>query len=204
MMYCNDNSEMEARTDEQLCMAARNGDTVAEEQLTARYAHMVQTCVQQYFLAGGERDDLIQEGMMGLLKAIRAFDGTRSVPFEAFARICIKRTLYSAVSAASAQQREVLSHSELFAKIPLFDENLASVSANDPVSLLIGKEEYREMQRKLWASLSAFESRVLTLYLGGCSYKEIAAEVGRPVKSVDNAVQRIRRKASALHLDERR
>lgn len=205
MMYCNDDSRMEDRTDEQLCAAAQQGDRTAEEQLVTRYFGVVKACARPYFLAGGDGEDLIQEGMLGLLKAVRAFDVSRGVPFEAFARMCITRRVYTAVSAASAEKHELLNHSENLAKAPLFDENSQAMhAASDPVSFVIGMEEHREMQRKLLSSLSAFEARVLTLYLDGCSYEEMAAEVGKPVKSVDNAIQRIRRKASALFPDEHR
>lgn len=205
MMYCNESSAMEGRTDEQLCADAQQGDRAAEEQLATRYFDVVKACCRPYFLAGGDGEDLIQEGMLGLVKAIRAFDVKRGVPFEAFARICITRRVYTAVSAALAEKHELLNHSENIVKAPLFDENSKAVhSASDPVSLVIGMEEHREMQQKLWSLLSAFEARVLTLYLYGCSYEEMAAEVGKPAKSVDNAIQRIRRKASAIFPDEHR
>lgn len=205
MMYCNDDSIMEERTDEQLCVAAQQGDRMAEEQLVTRYFGVVKVCSRPYFLAGSDGEDLIQEGMLGLLKAVRAFDLTRGVPFEAFARMCITRRVYTAVSAASAEKHELLNHSENLVKVSLFDQNSKTVHTDsDPVSLVIGMEEHCEMQRKLLSSLSAFEARVLTLYLDGCSYEEMATEVGKPVKSVDNAIQRIRRKASALFPDEHR
>ena len=143
--------------------------------------------------------------MLGLLKAVRAYAPERNVPFEAFARMCITRRVYSAVSAASAAKHEPLNHSESIAKTPLFDENSKAVHAvSDPVNVVIDMEEYRERQQRLQALLSAFESRVLALYLDGCSYEEMAAEVGKSVKSVDNAIQRIRRKAAALFPDDHR
>lgn len=185
-MYC---------TDEQLCALAQKGDRTVEEQLVMRYLGTVKTCTRPYFLAGGDGEDLIQEGMLGLLKAIRAFDPSRGVPFEAFARICITRRIYAAVRAASAQKHEPLNHSESMEETFFFDESLA---VSDPVSLLIGKEERREIEQKLLSSLSAFEAKVLTLYLDGCSYEEMAKQVGKPVKSVDNAIQRIRKKASSI------
>ncbi|MCD8356121.1 MAG: sigma-70 family RNA polymerase sigma factor [Clostridia bacterium] len=205
MMYDNVNPNLEACSDEQLCTMAQQGDRAAEELLAVRYFSVVKACSRPYFLAGGDGEDLIQEGMLGLLKAVRAYEVGRNVPFEAFARMCITRRVYSAVSAASAAKHEPLNHSESIAKTPLFDENSKAVHVvSDPVNLVIDMEEYRERHQKLEASLSAFESRVLALYLDGCSYEEMAAEVGKPVKSVDNAIQRIRRKAAALFPDEYR
>ena len=199
MMYSNENLTMESCSDEQLCALAQQGDRTAEELLVERYFSVVKACSRPYFLAGGDGEDLIQEGMLGLLKAVRAFLPERGVPFEAFARMCIMRRIYSAVSAASAAKHEPLNHSENIAKTPLFDENTETAhAAADPAYLVIGAEEHRERQQKLMSLLSAFEARVLALYLDGCSYEEMAAEVGKPVKSVDNAIQRIRRKAATL------
>lgn len=205
MMYDNDNPNFEDCSDEQLCAMAQQGNRAAEEGLAVRYFSVVKACSRPHFLAGGDCEDLIQEGMLGLLKAVRAYEPERNVPFEAFARMCITRRVYSAVSAASAVKHEPLNHSENIAKTPLFDENSKAVHAvSDPVNVVIDMEEYRERQQRLQASLSAFESRVLALYLDGCSYEEMAAEVGKPVKSVDNAIQRIRRKAAALFPDDHR
>lgn len=205
MMYDNDNPSFEDCSDEQLCEMAQQGNRAAEESLTVRYFSVVKACSRPYFLAGGDGEDLIQEGMLGLLKAVRAYTIERSVPFEAFARMCITRRVYSAVRAASAAKHEPLNHSESIAKTPLFDENSKAVHVvSDPVNVVIDMEEYRERQQRLQASLSAFESRVLALYLDGCSYEEMSAEVGESVKSVDNAIQRIRRKATALFPDDHR
>ena len=199
MMYDNDNPNFEDCSDEQLCAMAQQGNRAAEEGLAVRYFSVVKACSRPYFLAGGDCEDLIQEGMLGLLKAVRAYEPERNVPFEAFARMCITRRVYSAVSAASAVKHEPLNHSENIAKTPLFDENTETAhAAADPAYLVIGAEEHRERQQKLMSLLSAFEARVLALYLDGCSYEEMAAEVGKPVKSVDNAIQRIRRKAATF------
>ena len=205
MMYDNENPNFEDCSDEQLCAMAQQGNRTAEEALAVRYFSVVKACSRPYLLAGGDCEDLIQEGMLGLLKAVRAYAPERNVPFEAFARMCITRRVYSAVSAASAAKHEPLNHSESIAKTPLFDENSKAVHAvSDPVNVVIDMEEYRERQQRLQALLSAFESRVLALYLDGCSYEEMAAEVGKSVKSVDNAIQRIRRKAAALFPDDHR
>lgn len=205
MMYCNEKNDMESCSDEQLCLLAQQGDRNAEEVLVARYFGVVKSCSRPYFLAGGDVEDLIQEGMLGLLNAVRAYNSDRGVPFEAFARMCITRRIYSAVKSASAAKHEPLNHSESIAKTPLFDDNSDTAhAATDPAWLVIGREEHREIQQRLMSLLSAFEARVLALYLNGCSYEEMAAEVGKPVKSVDNAIQRIRRKAATLFPGEYR
>lgn len=205
MMYGKESSGQKTVSDENLCRLAQQGDRNAEEQVVVRYFGLVKACARPYFLAGGDGEDLIQEGMLGLLKAVRTYEPTRGVPFEAFARLCVTRRVYSAVSAAAADKHEPLNHSEDLAKTPLFDEHSkAAHTAADPVNLVIDREEHRERQEKLKDSLSAFEARVLALYLDGNSYEEMASEVGKPVKSVDNAIQRIRRKAAALFPNEHR
>ena len=146
---------------------------------------------------------------MGLLKAVRSYSADRNVPFSAFARMCIMRRIYSAVRSAAAAKHEPLNHSESIAEHPLLGEtsdaaSAASQRASDPVTLVIGMEEQREQQQQLSRLLSAFEARVLTLYLEGRSYEEMSSELGRPVKAVDNAIQRIRRKAATIFPGERR
>lgn len=205
MMYDNENPNLQDCSDEQLCAMAQSGNRTAEEALVARYFSVVKACSRPYFLAGGDGEDLIQEGMLGLLKAVRAYAHDRNVPFEAFARMCIARRIYSAINAASAAKHEPLNHSESMAQNPLLERQAKVMhTASDPVNVVIDMEQYREKQEKLQELLSAFESRVLALYLEGCSYEEMAIEVGKPVKSVDNAIQRIRRKAAALFRDNRR
>ncbi len=205
MMYSNKNEMMKNCSDEELCVLAQQGNRMAEELLAVRYFGVVKACSRPYFLAGGDGEDLIQEGMLGLLKAVRAFSPERGTPFEAFARMCITRRIFTAVTAASAVKHEPLNHSENIAKIPLFDEASDPVDhETDPAWLVIGQEEQMEKQQRLMSSLSAFESKVLALYLDGCSYEEMAQEVGKPLKSVDNAIQRIRRKAAALFPGEHR
>lgn len=204
MMYDKENPNLKDCSDEQLCAMAQNGNRAAEEVLVVRYFSVVKACSRPYFLAGGDGEDLIQEGMLGLLKAVRAYAPERNVPFEAFARMCITRRIYSAVSAASAAKHEPLNHSENMAENPLFEQHAKAMhTASDPVNVVINREEDRERQQKLQALLSPFESRVLALYLDGCSYEEMATEVEKSIKSVDNAIQRIRRKAAALFPDNR-
>ena len=180
--------------DEELCTLASSGDRVAEEILVTRYNRLVRICARPFFLAGGDSEDLIQEGMFGLLKAIREFDSERDVSFHTFAEVCIRNRVRSAVTAASRGK-----HTPLNESISLendIDTDVLNHSQDSPEELLIDREEYLERIESLKLRLSGFESTVLVSYLRGLSYQEIADELHRPRKSVDNAVQRIRQKVA--------
>lgn len=192
-------------TDEVLCHLAASGDRIAEERLVMRYNRLVRICARPYFLAGGDSEDLIQEGMVGLLKAIREYNPDREASFRTYAEICIKSRLISAVKAASRDKHSPLNHYISF-ETPLFDGSPPpyAYSADrryleSPEDTLISRERYQERMDVLKGQLSGFEASILALYLSGLSYAEIAAGVNRSPKSVDNAVQRIRRKL-AQHL----
>ena len=182
-------------TDELLCKLASSGDRSAEETLVLRYMRFARACSRPYFLVGGDSEDLLQEAMVGLLKAIREYDGTRDASFRTFAEICVKNRIRSAVTAASRDKHAPLNHSVPMEEQPL----LESVYESDPEELFINKEEEAERLNSLNRKLSPLEQRILSLYLHGFSYREIGEQVGRTDKSVDNAVQRIRRKV-AEHL----
>lgn len=178
--------------------AAKAGDGDAAETIVRRYARLVKSAAHVYSLQGADGEDLIQEGMLGLLSAVHSFDPSRGVPFAAYARVCIERRVLSAVRAASAHKNDPLNHALSLDK-PLEDmEPYHAADTADPETFVIGMEEYREQLSRLFALLSRFEAQVLRLYLGGLSYDEIAGAVGRDVKSVDNAMQRIRRKTGRL------
>ena len=188
--------------DEKLCRLARQGDGPAMENLIRRYTRLVKTCARPFFLAGADAEDVIQEGMLGLMKAIREFDSTKGVPFSVFARLCIQRKIYSATRSASALKHQPLNQSMSLDR-PLFEdlaESHTRVTApiGDPESLVIGNEEREERTRQLYSLLSEFEANVLTLFLDGLSYEEMAETLGKPVKSVENAIQRIKRKSAAI------
>jgi RNA polymerase sporulation-specific sigma factor len=188
------------QSEETLCAKAQGGDRAAEEILAVRCFHLVKSCARPYFLIGADSEDLIQEGMLGLLKAIRSFDVTHGVPFEAYARTCITSRIYSAVRSAAADKHKPLNTSESISQKPLVDDShglSAPLSVSDPALLLISNEEQQERLQQLKEQLSSFEKKVLTLFLDGLSYPDMAEQLGKPVKSVDNAVQRIRRKAKA-------
>lgn len=181
-------------SDEELCTQALTGDRMAEEALVMRYLRLVRACARPYFLAGGDSEDLIQEAMFGLLKAIREFDARRDTQFRTFAEVCIRNRIRSAVTAAARDK-----HSPLNNSVPF--EAMMMGSDRSPEEMFIGREEEQERMAKINQKLSWFEQDVLRLYLRGYSYQEIGAQIGRPAKSVDNAVQRIRRKMADQHGD---
>lgn len=185
-------------TDEALCESAASGSRVAEEILVVRYNRLVRMCARPFFLAGGDSEDLIQEGMLGLLSAIRTYQPERSASFRTFAEVCIRTRLISAVRCASSGKHTPL-NSYIPFETPSFDGIAEFVPASgfpqvNPEDLLISREELQEHLDTAKDHLSGFEAKVLGYYLEGLSYQEIAAQTDRSAKSVDNAVQRIRRK----------
>ena len=188
-------------TDEVLCKMAVAGDRLAEETLVIRYHRLVRICARPFFLAGGDSEDLIQEGMMGLLAAIREFASDRQTSFHTYAEICIRNRIISAIKAASRDKHAPLNTYISF-EAPLFDGKTDHLSfgtaqqQGNPEDVLIDQESVSELQRILKVRLSDLETQILRLYLSGLSYSEIAQKVDRSPKSVDNAVQRIRRKVA--------
>ena len=184
-------------SDEELCLMAADGDRGAEEALVMRYMRFTRACARPYFLAGGDSEDLLQEAMFGLLKAIREFDAGRDTSFRTFAEVCVRNRILSAVTAAARDKHAPLNHSVPMEEQPLLEKDHVS----GPEELFISREEEAERLAALNRKLSPLEQRILSLYLHGFSYREIGEQVGRTDKSVDNAVQRIRRKV-AQHLGD--
>ena len=185
---------LETLSDEQLCAACQTGNRNAEEILAARYHRLVRSVARPYFLAGGDSEDLLQEGMVGLIKAMREFDPQRSPLFRPFAGLCIHQQVCSALRRDASQKNAPLNQS-----VPLNPSllNANSVFAQvDPERLLIDREKAASLLENTRKQLSAFEEKILGLFLDGLAYGEIAETVGKPIKSVDNAVQRIRRKVA--------
>lgn len=179
-------------TDEELCAQVAVGNRFAEETLALRYMRFARACARPYFLAGGDSEDLLQEAMLGLLKAIREYSSERETAFRTFAEVCIKNRIRSAVTASTRDKHAPLNHSVSMEDQSLLDREHSS----DPEELFISREEEAERLEALKHRLSPLEQRILSLYLQGFSYREIGEQVGRADKSVDNAVQRIRRKAA--------
>lgn len=189
-------------SDEVLCSLAAHGDRVAEEILVARYNRLVRICARPFFLAGGDSEDLIQEGMIGLVSAIRGFQTGREAKFRTYAEVCVKNRIRSAARAASRNKHSPLNQAVSLGT-PLPDQASEGCGSDElrqsvesPEDLLIGREEWEARMASMLERLSRFERMVLDLYLDGFSYSEIAQRLDKPAKSVDNAVQRIRRKAA--------
>lgn len=183
------NSQISEYSDEELCALAAVIRRDAEEELVKRYLRMVRVCARPYFLAGGDSEDLIQEAMFGLLKAIREFDPSHDARFKTFAEVCIRNRIRSAVANAARSK-----HAPLNESVP-FEPPMLGINAS-PEELYISREEETERLMRLERQLSSLERKVLSLFLLGLSYQEISEQVGRSTKSVDNAVQRIRRKVA--------
>lgn len=180
-------SQTSEYSDEALCRMAALGDRNAEEALVKRYLRMVRVCARPFFLAGGDSEDLIQEATFGLLKAIREFEPGHDVKFRTFAEVCIRNRIRSAVATAARSK-----HAPLNDSVP-FESPMLGIGAS-PEELYISREEEAERLSKLDQKLSPLERKILLFFLHGLSYREISEQVGRPIKSVDNAIQRIRRK----------
>lgn len=185
-------------SDAQLQCLAAAGDRVAEEELVKRYMQLVRACSRPLFLAGGDSEDLIQEGMFGLLSAIREFDPDNGTSFRTFAEHCIKMRLYSAIKSASRMKHFPLNDGMSLEQ--LSEESNSQLSACNesfhrmPEDLILARESKEELYNALSNCLSKLESKVLDLFLDGLSYQDIASRLGKDTKSVDNAVQRIRHK----------
>lgn len=183
---------------QKLAAAAANGDLAAEEILVAEYAKLVRICARPYFLAGGDSEDLIQEGMLGLLSAIRTFKADKGAKFSTYAEYCIRRRIYSAIKTASSNKHTPLND---YISLESPTDGTPDTFLRAPEDLLIAREQVGEIEKLLYGALSDFETKVLELYLEGMSYKDMAARLKKSDKSIDNTVQRIRRKLSQVLKD---
>lgn len=187
-------------TDESLCAQVLAGDRTAEETLVLRYTRLVRICSRPFFLAGGDSEDLIQEGMLGLLSAIREFRPERHTRFSTFAELCVRRRIISAVKLAAGDKHTPLNDyislepSLFFADWEQSSVHMADHRQRNPEDVVIHQESLRALEQAIQARLTRLETQVLARYLEGLSYSEIAVEVYRSTKAVDNAVQRIRHK----------
>ena len=191
---------LERHSDEDLCALAASGNREAEEVLVARYHRVVRTCARPFFLIGGDSEDLTQEGMVGLIKAVREYDAAKEASFRTFAEICIRSRLYSVLRAAARDKHSPLNQSVPL-DTPFLDSNsytsgTSHLAQRNPEEFLIDREHTAALLAGVRKQLSEFEAKILGYYLDGLSCREIALEVGKSAKSVDNAVQRIRRKVA--------
>jgi len=205
------NSQSEVKVDDGYLIAlAKQGDPTAYDRLVRRYYGFVRLKASSYFLAGGDSDDLIQEGLVGLYKAIRDYRSDRESSFRNFAELCITRQIITAVKTATRNKHTPLNQYVSFSStpaasgddVPTLDQLLPGPTVHDPVHQVISSEELRSLVGCLSTALSELESRVLGLYLDGHSYEQVGDRLGCDTKTVDNALQRVKRKVGA-HLMSR-
>jgi len=191
----------DAMQDEEIVAYARDGDIEAQEFLINKYKNFVRAKARSYFLIGADREDIIQEGMIGLYKAIRDFRLDKLSSFRAFAELCITRQIITAIKTAT-RQKHIPLNSYVSLNKPIYDEDsdrtlldvVSGAGLADPEELVISREEFDHIEEKIGELLSVLERKVLISYLNGKSYQEIAGDLNRHVKSVDNALQRVKRK----------
>lgn len=187
--------------DEEVVKLSKGGDEFATEYLINKYKNFVRVKAKSYFLVGADREDIIQEGMIGLYKAIRDFRADKLSSFRAFAELCITRQIITAIKTAT-RQKHIPLNSYISLNKPIYDEDsdrtmldiLSGTKITDPEEVFISHELSDDLREKIQENLSELESQVLLSYLEGKSYQEMAKELNRHVKSIDNALQRVKRK----------
>ena len=191
----------ETRTDEELALLAQPGDDAALEYLLKKYKNFVRSKARSYFLIGADHEDIVQEGMIGLYKAIRDFKPEKLSSFRAFAELCITRQIITAIKTAT-RQKHIPLNSYVSLNKPIYDDEsdrtlldvITEGRVANPEDMLISQEDVGLIEDKIGQMLSSLEREVLSAYLDGKSYQEIAQELDRHVKSIDNALQRVKRK----------
>lgn len=193
--------------DEELQALAKSGSSEAGDALIRRYGRVIRSLSRPYFLTGGDSEDLIQEGMLGLISAIRSYDPAAGASFRTYAELCIRRRLISAIRNAAGKKNVSLDDC-LSLESPLFDDDQTqkayaqhNENLRGPEEMVIDREEAQKVYQSFLGVLSRFERTVLGCYLSGMSYREIAEKTRKPEKAVDNAVQRLRHKFSRLKTD---
>ncbi|WP_315074815.1 RNA polymerase sporulation sigma factor SigH [uncultured Clostridium sp.] len=189
------------KSDEEIVAEAKNGNNRAQEYLISKYENFVKSKAKSYFLIGADKEDIYQEGMIGLYKAIRDFNWEKSTSFKAFAEICVIRQIITAIKTAT-RQKHIPLNTYVSLNKPIYEEEsertlldvLAGLKISDPEELMISKEQMDYIEEQISKVLSDLELEVLTSYLDGKSYQEIASDLERHSKSIDNALQRVKRK----------
>ncbi|MCL4521639.1 MAG: RNA polymerase sporulation sigma factor SigH [Firmicutes bacterium] len=193
--------DFEVMLDEEIVEGARDGSGEALEYLINKYKNFVRAKARSYFLIGADREDIIQEGMIGLYKAIRDFRSDKLASFRAFAELCITRQIITAIKTAT-RQKHIPLNSYISLNKPIYEEDsertlldvISNARVSDPEEMVINREELGDIEEKMGEILSDLEWKVLMAYLDGRSYQEIAIDLKRHVKSIDNALQRVKRK----------
>lgn len=189
--------------DEDVAAIAQEGDILATEYIINKYKNLVKSRARTYFLIGADKEDIVQEGMIGLFKAIRDFKSDKTASFKAFAELCITRQIITAIKTAT-RQKHIPLNSYISLNRPVFDDDaeqtlldtLSEKKVFDPEEIMITKEHFSDLREKMSKNLSKLEWNVLSLYLDGKSYTEIAKRINKSEKSIDNALQRIKRKVA--------
>ena len=197
--------------DEEIVEYARKGNDKALEYVINKYKNFVRAKARTYFLIGADREDIVQEGMIGLYKAIRDFREDKLSSFRAFAELCITRQIITAIKTAT-RQKHIPLNSYVSLNRPIFDEEsdrtlldvISEEKVYDPEEMMINKEEFTSIELKMGEILSELEWEVLSSYLKGRTYQEIAGDLDRHVKSIDNALQRVKRKLEKYLEDVKR
>lgn len=193
--------EFQNKSDEEVVDEAKRGSSRAQEYLISKYENFVKAKSKSYFLIGADKEDIYQEGMIGLYKAIRDFKADRLTSFKAFAEICITRQIITAIKTAT-RQKHIPLNTYISLNKPIYEEEsdrtlidvLSEFKITDPEELIIGKEQIKHIEGEMAKVLSDLEMEVLQSYLDGKSYQEIACDLDRQAKSIDNALQRVKRK----------
>ena len=198
-------SKYQNLTDEQIISEIKNGDKEALSYILEKYKDLVNVKVSKYFIIGAEKEDTVQEGMIGLFKAIKNYNAEKQNSFKSFANICIERQLITAIKTSNRQKHQPL-NSYLSLNTAAYENNdddsvelletFNSKTIEDPLETIMKQEQYNEVETAVNKNLSKFEQKVLSRFLNGESYTVIAKKLNTPVKSIDNAIQRIRKKAT--------
>lgn len=205
-MYSNDYSdenyiEFKDKPDEEVVLEAQKGNNRAQEYLIAKYENFVKSKAKSYFLIGADKEDIYQEGMIGFYKAIRDFKSDKFTSFKAFAEICVTRQIITAIKTAT-RQKHIPLNTYVSLNKPIYEDEsdrtlidvLSNIAISDPEELIISQEQLKFIEEEIAKVLSELELEVLTSYLDGKSYQEIASDLDRHEKSIDNALQRVKRK----------
>ncbi len=193
--------EFQNKLDEEVVEEAKKGNSRAQDYLISKYENFVKAKAKSYFLIGADKEDIYQEGMIGLYKAIRDFKSDRLTSFKAFAELCITRQIITAIKTAT-RQKHIPLNTYISLNKPIYEEEsdrtlidvLSGLKITDPEELIIGKEQLEHIEGEMAKVLSDLEMEVLQSYLDGKSYQEIACDLDRQAKSIDNALQRVKRK----------
>ncbi|ERI95063.1 RNA polymerase sigma-H factor [Clostridiales bacterium oral taxon 876 str. F0540] len=199
--YAKNSYGFEDRLDEEIVIEAKKGNTRAQEYLINKYQNFVKAKAKSYFLIGADKEDIYQEGMIGLYKAIRDFKPDKLASFKAFAELCVTRQIITAIKTAT-RQKHIPLNTYISLNKPIYDEEsdrtlldiLSMAKVTDPEELIISQEELKYIEGEIGEVLSELEMEVLSSYLDGKSYQEIACDLNRHAKSIDNALQRVKRK----------